>query len=531
MSRRLTDRLISNTFFNTLGLVWDTLVRLFLVPYVVTSLGTERANIWVYIGAVTAQFLLLELGVETSLVRYIAQHAARGNQTAINRVMTAGVMFYTAFAVFAVAVAAAGARWLATHALRLNPELAVEMIAALRWAALALGVWCVARVFESLFAGFQRMGTTNLIRAAVSLPYIALTILAVERDWGIRGLMIRDGITYGVQLVALILAAFCTVKGLSLNPFRFFDRATFRSLFVLGAKVHVSRISLQANLFFDKFVALPLLDRSLAVGFVLYCDLATRILSITRLPASQLVSALLPATSELAADKDRAGVYHLFERSTHYLILIGGPIFGSVIVAAPIIMRVWMGSPFTLSALSLQILAGGYFALSLSGAIGPAVLALDRPGIQVRGALASLTMNVTFSLLLLWLFGYPGALFGTALALVLSLLYASRMTLAEFDLSFLTFFRRVYARPLLALLGAGCVSMLAANCVTLSPSAGRAHNFALLLGIGFLYSTTFVLLAFVARCFDQRDLELLQRLYGKARDMAALNPLGRGPRA
>ena len=526
MSRRLTDKLIRNTFFNTLGLVWDTAVRLVLVPYVVTALGTERANIWVYIGTVTAQFLLLELGVETSLIRFVAQRAARGDQAGINRVMTAGIVFYAGFAVFVMVVACLGAEWI-TGLFDMDAALAGEMACALRWAGVALGTWCVVRVFEALFAGLQRMGTTNLIRMAISLPYIVMTVVVIEKGWGVRGLMIRDCLAYAIQLFTLIVAAYVSVKGLSINVKQFADRKTFRSLFVLGVKVHVSRLSLQANLFFDKFVAFPILDPTFRVGFVLFCDLATKILSIARLPASQLVSALLPATSELAESEDRAGVYHLFERSTRYLIFVGGPVFGAIVVGAPLIMRAWMGRPYPLSALTLQILAGGYFALSLSGAVGPAVLALDRPGIQVKSSLASLVMNVTLSLALLALLGYPGALLGTFLALVLSLLYAYALTLAEFDRSLSEFLYNVHARPLAALLGAGCLTRLVMSCVVLPSSAGRGMNFLLLVGVTLLYVAAFVVLALALRCFDKRDAELTRRLYDKMRGAIRVRPSSR----
>jgi len=524
VQRSLSEKIIRNTLFNSVGFAWDFLIRFLLVPYVVAHLGQTRSAIWAFLGVFTAPFMLLDFGVESSFVKYIAEHYARKEHDGINRVVSTGLAFYLVFGIVVSLIVFVGADAFVRLS-SLEPGLASEGAAALRLTAVSFLLINLVKVFESVFSGVQRMEITNLVRIAISVPYVALTVLFLERQMGICGLMWRDILVTGIQLVAVALCAFKVLPNLKLRLVSFVDRETFGKLFRFGIKVHVSRISLIVNLHFDKFLIAGFLDRSFGAGLVLFYDLATRVLSMARMFPALLFSATLPATSELAAQGEAERVYELLRRSTKYVMFLGAPMMAVVIVAAPALVAAWMGTGYDLSAQSIQILAMGYLALCLGGAVGSVVQGIGRPGIQVKAALFALVVHVVLGVAVVCALrsnasrAFYGILCSTSVALVASLLYYYAVTLKAFGRSVAQFCADTLWKPLVvcAVLGAGMSAVV--PVFGLVTRQTRLGNIGLVLAYTVVFSTLYLALIVWWRYLDERDWQIARegarRVFGR----------------
>ena len=71
--KSLTQKVITNTAFNMLGKVWGILVALFMTPYIVHHIGVDRYGVWALVSVVTSYFGLLDFGIGSSYVKYIAE--------------------------------------------------------------------------------------------------------------------------------------------------------------------------------------------------------------------------------------------------------------------------------------------------------------------------------------------------------------------------------------------------------------------------------------------------------------------------
>ncbi|MBM4048371.1 MAG: hypothetical protein FJ279_24985 [Planctomycetes bacterium] len=184
-----------------------------------------------------------------------------------------------------------------------------------------------------------------------------------------------------------------------------------------------------------------------------------------------------------------------------------------------------MGTGYDLSAQSIQILAMGYLALCLGGAVGSVVQGIGRPGIQVKAALFALVVHVVLGVAVVCALrsnasrAFYGILCSTSVALVASLLYYYAVTLKAFGRSVAQFCADALWKPLVvcAVLGAG---MSAAGPVFgLVTRQTRLGNIGLVLAYTVVFSTLYLALIVWWRYLDERDWQIARegarRVFGR----------------
>jgi len=89
----VSEKIIKNTVYNTIGRFWGILVVLFLTPYIVNRLGVERYGIWALLTSLVGYIGFLDLGIGGSYVRYIAEYYTQKDYSKVNFVINTGFLF------------------------------------------------------------------------------------------------------------------------------------------------------------------------------------------------------------------------------------------------------------------------------------------------------------------------------------------------------------------------------------------------------------------------------------------------------
>ena len=72
-------KIVRNTLMNSVSFAVLFISNLFLLPFIVHSLGKEYyGGIWVIIGTLTAYLGLLDLGTGTAFVKFISEYYTKG---------------------------------------------------------------------------------------------------------------------------------------------------------------------------------------------------------------------------------------------------------------------------------------------------------------------------------------------------------------------------------------------------------------------------------------------------------------------
>ena len=420
-----------NTVFNTLGRIWEAVLGLVLTWYIYHRLGWEGYGLWSLVGVFIGYAALLDFGVGSGFAKYLAEYAARDRRDAVSAVISTGLFFYLALGVLVVAagwpLAGAlidGVVWLLA---RLHPGSAATYqnaaaLAEVRFlcrGALVLFAFtnCIAP-FSALQTGLQRMGVTNLLSFAASLLKLGATVVFLELGYGVPGLLYANGLVLAAFGAGCVFVAYRIFPGLRVGPGRV-SRRIFRELFGFGWRTQVAKLSNLINFQTDRaIVGLAFADMALVGIYRAGEDLAGK---VRQLPAL-LVSALLPAVSDLDARGRDTDVARLYLRSTKYMAAAAVPLTAFVIGCAGPLLRIVFGdgTHLEMSAWVLRILTAGYAANLLAGPGMSIALGKGRPEMSMYAGLLSMAANIGLTVLLVWRFGFYGVPVATAAAMLLS---------------------------------------------------------------------------------------------------------------
>jgi O-antigen/teichoic acid export membrane protein len=140
----------------------------------------------------------------------------------------------------------------------------------------------------------------------------------------------------------------------------------------------------------------------------------------TSMGVGNITSVIFPSASELSARQDAAQLRQLYLRATKMVVLAGLPV-NIILLAVPAhILRFWVGREFAArGALTLQLLAGGFFFNILAHVPFVVAQGVGRPWISAKYSLLNGLVNLGLFLVLIPRFGILGAGAGFFLSEVL----------------------------------------------------------------------------------------------------------------
>ncbi|MCL0097493.1 oligosaccharide flippase family protein [Dehalococcoidia bacterium] len=500
----VSQKIVRNTKFNVLGTFWGILVALFLTPYIIGHIGVERFGIWAIVAVLTGYFGLLDFGIGTSFIKYISEFYAKKDYEKVNQVVNTGVIFYSIFAALIIALAF----------FIINPLLNVsnvppELYSEARFVfLLGIIIFAVSNALSSLEAiqgGLQRMDITNKVEIAVSIPMIIGTIFFLERGYGLRGLMINSAIILVITSIINIIIAFKLLPELRFNPF-LFTREMLKKLFDFGYKLQISRFAQLISFQTDKF----LITYFLGIGLVTFYQLGSSVTQKLRQIPLLLVSAFVPAASEIEAKGGKGSLNELYLRGSKYLILVSTPLFLFLISNASLIMLAWMGEGYEMAALAIQILGVGYFANLVSGAASSIAVGVAKTEFEMKYGILMAILNLFLSIILIIKIGFIGALIGTTISLTIASLFFMKMFCNHLG-SPLNDFIKLFYKPVIACIIPALTILLSNYGFWLaSTSSGRLINLGILGLNSVIFGGMYIVFILLTKYLDEYDRKLIK---------------------
>jgi O-antigen/teichoic acid export membrane protein len=410
-----------------MGRGWDAVLGLILTAYIVFRLGAEGYGLWSVVAPFIGYAALFDIGLGGGYSKFIAQHAAHDDHKKMSEVVSTGLFFYLLFGICFLAITWTLVGFLLPWALTtgmfesgdLAQDAVVEDITFLFKWGIAIFVLsnCLAP-FNAIQTGLQRMGVTNAISAICVIIKCAATVYFLETGYGVRGLMYANIIVTLIFGAMTIGAAYRLCPQLKVNP-NHISRERFRSLFTFGWQTQVSRLANLIMFETDILVITLFLQDFKLVG--LY-RLGVEIVNKMRQVPVILLSALMPAVSDLDARDQDEKVADLYYRVTKYLALVTFPLAALIFGSAEFIMNAWQGTQedWGVSVWVIRILVIGYVTNILPGVGIAVVLGKGRPDVQMKSGLISMSANIALTLGLVWTIGFWGIPIATALSMFIS---------------------------------------------------------------------------------------------------------------
>src|SRR2546428_682446 len=288
-------RLLTGTLSNFVGRFTTAGIWFVLTPFLLARLEANGYALWVLMSAVASYGTLLELGIGGAVVKYVAEHVARGERAAAVKVISSSFFVYLALAILTFAVSVAIAPPL-THLLGLPGEGESTASALMVVTGLYVAVSIAFTSWTSLLRGLQRHDLANGVQVMGSLLLAAATVAALLLGWGVLGMgamHIPVNIVMGVASVYLCKRA---APDLAL-AWRGADLATLRRITSFSSSLFVIDVATCLRSRSDAFVIALFRPVSAVTPYAL----AKKLAELNDLIVMQFLKVVMPLASELDA--------------------------------------------------------------------------------------------------------------------------------------------------------------------------------------------------------------------------------------
>ena len=410
-TRRPSLKLNAISNWATLGV--NIVVGFLLTPFVITHLGKTGYGIWTLIGSFIGYYGLLNLGVGSAIMRYIARYAGQGDEKSLNETASTAMAMFSCTGVLAIA-----ASFLLASPLARFFQVSPEHLNGFRYTVwiigLATGLGFPGGVFGAIVTAHERYVAVNFAGIATTLVRAGLVICLLLSGAGLVGVAFA---TLGSQLLGLA-ANFLLCR--HLTPWvrvrlAFANLRVLRMLIVYGGVTTVIVIADIMRINLDRFI----IGKMVGVADVGVYGIAALIIRyMTQLIASGM-GVLTPRFATLDGAKERAKLQSLFLRSLSVSALLAFGASMLAIIFGGRFITWWVGKEFAGAIPVLWIIATAYaFALSQNPAIG-LMFGLKKHHYYAIATIIEAVANVVLSILLAPKYGIVGVALGTMIPMLI----------------------------------------------------------------------------------------------------------------
>ena len=437
-------QILKNVGSSWSALAVNVMVGIFLWPFILHHLGDAAAGIWVLIFSVTGYYGLFDLGIRSSIIRYVSKYSATDDREKLTQFVNTALFTYTGIGVTSMVLTAL-LRSSVEHFFKIPPEMHSQARLLLLMVGASVSLGFPLGVFGGMLEGLQRFYILNWTNIGATLARAALIVYFLNRGYGLLTVAL---ITVGLPIISsmlrgIIVFRLCPVP-LGLTHV---DRSSFRHMANYGGATFLVMIAARLRFRTDELV----LGTMMSTVAVTWFNIGARIVDYAQEFVASLAQVFVPMSSqsEATGNLDRVRkIYIAGNRACAFLIL---PITAILILLGKHVIRIWVGARYVPHSYPVLVVMIIPFALMLSQAASTRVLF----GLGKHQTLAAITViegiaNLVLSIALVPPLGIVGDALGTAIPLSFTcLVFLPRHLKKQIGVPVGTFLREAYTLPIL----------------------------------------------------------------------------------
>lgn len=331
-------------------------------PIYLHFLGYERYGVWLVLAIVLSFAQLGNLGIDQAVMKLVAEEYGRGDiegvqwyvTTALALLCLSGGLILIAVLVFKTQI---------IGAFKLTGENA-KMVSWLLPYIGCLSIYVfVVQALNATLSGLGRMDLANYIQSVGRIVAVTVATILLYSGRGIESLLIGSTVSYLFIHVASLIYIWriARIRLLRINNL---DAQRCKHILRFGGAVFGGSV---ISMLFSPFNKL-MLSRYAGVSTIPIYEIAFRGSMQVRGLIEAGLRALMPEISRISGNmtryaKDR--ISQIYRRAMKVVFLFGTPMYGALIIFAPLLLRVWLGDKFveTLPGTFRIMLVGTFLSL------------------------------------------------------------------------------------------------------------------------------------------------------------------------
>lgn len=407
-------RLFNNTLFTSFDLLILVLLNLAATPILIAYFGIDGYGVFVFLSIFTIYGALsfFELGMEGSLMNYVARFEAAGNHKKLQDTLSVSILYY-AFLGCLIGIILYLAGGLITGRL-LDDNGAVSqstVLASINYLSINIFLQFLTIPFTAILQGMRRFVVTKSLSSIMNvLRYLLITLAAIVYGRIDMAFLIILALTVVRLMVLLAIIVFKTplFRRMRIR----FDFALLRILLNYTSVLFISRIIGLIHNQIDKI----LIWFYLAVSSMAVYDVIARPAALLQLIMSVLNSAVIPEVARLHELKDMAAIRDLYIRLVRFAYLILLPLLAVFFVFIGDLLHLWVGPDLAQYAWLALILLSTYAVLPIPSVASTMVVGLEQVRQTIWIPVVATIMNIILSVILIHTIGLAGLLVATLAA-------------------------------------------------------------------------------------------------------------------
>lgn len=405
-------------------------VALFLMPFVVFSLGDRMYGFWTLASAFIGYYGLLDFGLSSAVGRYIARAIGAGDKEECNRIVNSAFFIYSCMGLVVLVITVL----LASVAFLFFSEPVEASL--FRKVILVLGVNFAInfpiKVYKGIIEANLKFEIMNFIKFITLILRTSLFVIVLINGYKILSLAVVTLIACLPEYILSVYFARKILPDIAINMSKW-NRATTKSLFSYSSHTFIIRMADEMRFNIDALV----ISAFIGLSAVTHYRVASTLVQHFMVLMVTITGVLLPFFSKLDGEEDTEKIKETLFFSTKISVIISSFVgFGLIGWGKPFIER-WMGPQYLDAYPCLVVLVvGSVFDLWQTPTISLLYGIAKHKFYSLSNTLEAVC-NLLLSLLLVRRFGILGVAIGTFIPmLVMKLLiqpvYACRVSKIDY---------------------------------------------------------------------------------------------------
>lgn len=409
--------IMKNVGSSWFGLAVNVVVGIFLYPYILHHLGDEASGLWVLIFSATGYYGLFDLGIRSSIVRYVAKYAATKDYDQLNRLISTALFSYSAIGLLVVLITVTVSFYVGSI-FRIPADFltTARLLFLMVGSAVALGF--PLGVSGGILEGLQRFYLINFTSITATLLRALLIVVALQHG---RGLLTVALVTVALPLLSALVNGSVALRLLPLRfGTRYLDRSSLRRIANYSGATFMIMVAGRLRFKTDALV----IGTFVSSAAITYFTIGSRLVDYASDVVTSMAQIFVPMSSHSDATGDMDRLRKIFVAGNRACALLIFPISAMLIILGKSVIEAWVGARYVATSYPVLLILLIPSTLLLAQAASSRILF----GMAKHKTLAMVILleglaNLVLSVVLVRRFGIIGDAVGTAIPLTLTTLY------------------------------------------------------------------------------------------------------------
>jgi O-antigen/teichoic acid export membrane protein len=421
----------------------NVVTGIFLSPYILHRLGDTAFGLWILIFSITGYYGLFDLGIRSSIVRYVAKYSATDEQEELNRLVNTAMFSYTGIGFVSMAITL-----IAAYYVNSIFRVPADFVSTARWlllmAGTAVSLGFPLGIFGGILEGLQRFYLLNFTTMSSTLIRVLLIVIALQHG---RGLLTVALITVSMPLLSGLINAVAVFRHLKLRlGLQHVSRSSLRRIASYSGTTFMIIVAGRLRFKTDAMV----IGTLVSAAAVTYFTIGSRLVDYASEVVSSLAQIFVPMSSQSQAKGDLDALRKIFVVGNRACSFIIFPITAILTILGKSVIEAWVGPKYVSASYPVLLVLLYPTTLMLAqSASGRTLWGMAKHRTWAWVVLAEGISNLILSVILVRPYGIMGDAIGTAIPLTCSMiLFLPRHLCRLLGIKLRTYLYRAFVLPL-----------------------------------------------------------------------------------